>query len=521
MSRKWHEIGYQVDRMLVSGFVPPFMMSFFIAVFVLLMQFLWKFIEEIIGKGIEPLVVLEMVFYKSVSLFPLALPIAVLLAGVMVMGNLAERYELSSFKSAGVSLLRMMLPLFIVSSIIGLFSFYCSNTIIPLANLKYQSRLYDIRNQKPTLSIEPGVFNEDFRGYAIRVGKKHRDKETIEDIMVYDDTQRNRGQLSVVTAQKGRMYVSDDDGAFVMTLYDGYQYAEAETQNQPNSLPFTISHFEEWTRRFDLSEFQLDRTEEEQFKGHHMMKSARQIALELDTLDEQIALTKATSRSTYLMFGDTLSIKGERIISPEQELLQQYGDGLNIPLESGDTSRFSDRFLKEKMMLDTLKTNGSRSLAHAMPPGYVFDMVAEISSNIAIHQSTVERNERSIERLELTRRKHLYQLHWKFSLALACIVMMMIGGPMGTIVRKGGFGYPLLVSIIFFTFFIMSNISCQKLNDSEVLNPVLAAWLPVMMLGAISIFLTYKALNDAKIMDMDRIKTFFARLTMRRNMEGA
>ncbi len=135
----------------------------------------------------------------------------------------------------------------------------------------------------------------------------------------------------------------------------------------------------------------------------------------------------------------------------------------------------------------------------------------EIISNVTIQQSGVDRNGRTIERLELTRRKHVYQLHWKFSLALACVVMMMIGGPMGTIVRKGGFGYPLLVSIIFFTFFIMSNISCQKLNDSQTLNPVLAAWLPVIMLGTISIFLTYKALNDAKIMDMDRIKTFFAR----------
>src|SRR5688572_1999709 len=305
MKKKWHEIGYQIDRMLVSGFIPPFIMSFFIAVFVLLMQFLWKFIEEIIGKGIEPLVVLEMVFYKSVSLFPLALPIAVLLAGVMVMGNMAERYELSSFKSAGVSLLRILFPLFSISGLICLFSVYCSNTIIPLAKLKYQSRLYDIRNQKPTLSIEPGVFNEDFRGYAIRVGKKHKDKETIEDIMVYDDTQRNRGQLNVVTAQHGRMYVAEETGAFVMTLYDGYQYSEVESAERPNSLPFTVTHFNEWTRHFDLSEFDLGRTEEEQFKSHHLMKSARQIAWEIDTLDEQIEIAKKEGITPYKLFQDT------------------------------------------------------------------------------------------------------------------------------------------------------------------------------------------------------------------------
>ena len=278
MRKPWYDIGYQIDKLLVSSFIPPFMMSFFMALFVLIMQFLWKFIEDIIGKGVGALVIMEMFFYKSVSLFPLALPIAVLLASVMVMGNLAERYELSSFKSAGVPLTRILAPLLGLSTVIGLFSFYCSNTIIPIANLKYQSRLYDIRNQKPTLSIEPGVFNEDFHGYSIRVGKKHKDKETIEDIMVYDDSQRSKGRLNVVTAQKGKMYVSQDDGAFVMTLYDGYQYAEADGQGRPNAKPFMISHFNEWTRRFDLGEFDLDRTEEEQFKSHHTMKSARQIA---------------------------------------------------------------------------------------------------------------------------------------------------------------------------------------------------------------------------------------------------
>lgn len=520
MKKRWHEIGYQIDRMLISSFLPPFLLSFFIAVFVLLMQFLWKFIEEIIGKGIEPLVVLEMVFYKSVSLFPLALPIAVLLSGVMVMGNLAERYELSSFKSAGVSLHRMMMPLIVVSGLIALFSFYCSNTIIPLANLKYQSRLYDIRNQKPTLSIEPGVFNEDFRGYAIRVGKKHRDKMTIEDIMVYDDTQRNRGQMSVVTAQKGKMYVSEDDGAFVMTLYDGNQYSETEAQGKTNSLPFTVSHFKEWTRRFDLSEFNLDRTEEEQFKGHSMMKSARQIAQELDTIEEEIELVKSENQSKYLILGDSVSVRGETAYLADTArnfLMKRKLEGFGVQM---DSNKVISRYQDIKIMLDTLTTEKA-SVNAALPVAFKKQMRPDIISNVTLLQTSLDRRERSVERLELTKRKHIYQLHWKFSLALACIVMIMIGGPMGTIVRKGGFGYPLLVSIFFFTFFIMSNISCQKLNDSQVLDPFLAAWLPVMMLAVISVFLMYKALNDAKLMDVERLRTFIARLGRESKVENA
>ena len=374
MSKRWYDIGYQMDRLLVSSFLPPFFMSFFIALFVLIMQFLWKFIDDIIGKGVNVLVILELFFYKSVSLFPLALPIAVLLASVMVMGNLAERYELSSFKSAGIPLTRMIRPLFGISILIGLFSFYCSNTMIPLANLKYQSRLYDIRNQKPTLSIEPGVFNEDFKGYSIRVGKKHSDKQTIEDIMVYDDSQRNRGKLSVVTAKKGKMYVSDTDGAFVMTLYDGFQYVESDPESGTGSAPFMISHFKEWTRRFDLSEFDMDRTEEEQFKSHYSMKSARQIATEIDTLDEQIRMTYAANRLPSQLLQDTVynqdPIRDQQQPqfkvqdSARMQFLERKSKGLQI---SHDNVTMVNKYAEIKAFLDTTELKPGISLAEQLP----------------------------------------------------------------------------------------------------------------------------------------------------------
>ncbi|HZV68379.1 MAG TPA: LptF/LptG family permease [Saprospiraceae bacterium] len=507
--KRWYHIGYQIDRLLVSSFIPPFMMAFFIALFVLIMQFLWKFIEDIIGKGVGALLIMEMFFYKSISLFPLALPISVLLASVMVMGNMAERFELSSFKSAGISLTRILLPLILVASLIAIFSFYCSNTIIPIANLKYQSRLYDIRNQRPTLSIEPGVFNEDFRGYAIRVGKKLSDKKTIEDIMVYDDSQRNRGELNVVTAQRGEMYVSN--GAFVMTLFDGNQYSEAESNSKPNGLPFTISHFKEWTRKFDLSEFNLDRTEEEQFKAHQMMKSARQIAIEIDTLEEQINLEKRNYNIKFLVLSDSS-------VAPSKAFIMK-NDSARIPQVKNlmpdavffNKSFPSERYQMIRHILDSIPVAGATSMLTLFPEVFLKDKKSRIVNNLIVQQSTVDRTDRSVERLELTKRKHTYQLHWKFSLAFACIVMLMIGGPMGTIVRKGGFGYPLLVSILFFTFFLMSNISSQKLNDAGKMNPVLAAWFPVVLLSLIASFLTFKALNDSKIMDLDRLKTYFAR----------
>jgi lipopolysaccharide export system permease protein len=161
--------------------------------------------------------------------------------------------------------------------------------------------------------------------------------------------------------------------------------------------------------------------------------------------------------------------------------------------------------------LDTIKVEAALSVMELLPVNLQREFKGQINSRISIARSTLDRNARTIERLELSKRKHIYEFHWKFSLAAACIVMLLIGGPMGTIVRKGGFGYPLLVSIFFFTFFLMSNISCKKLNDAQKLPPVLAAWMPVIMLAIISGFLTYKALQDSKIMDMDRFKAFFTK----------
>jgi len=198
----------KIDELVITSFFPPFVLAFFIAVFVLIMQFLWSFIDELVGKGIGAFDLAEMLFYRSLSLFPLAFPIGILLASVMVFGGLSERYELSSLKSAGVSLLRTMVPAIVFATGVALFSIFCSNTLIPLSNLKFQSRLYDMRNQKPALSLVEGIFNDDFKGYSIHIGKKFSDNGRIENVVIYDQTTTTRRQFSVVTADRGEMYAA-------------------------------------------------------------------------------------------------------------------------------------------------------------------------------------------------------------------------------------------------------------------------------------------------------------------------
>jgi len=280
----------KIDKLLTSSFIAPFIATFFIALFVLIMQFLWTYIDDIVGKGAGLWIIVELLFYLSISLFPTALPIAVLISSVMLMGNLAENYELASFKSAGVPLLRVMAPLMAVTAVISLFSFFCSNNFIPIANLKFKSRLYDIRKQKPTLSLEEGVFNDDFKDIIIHIGKKGEDNVSIEDILIYDHSNYNRDRASIITAKRGEMYATDGQEYFVMNLYDGSQYQEMEASGtgREKNHPFMRTSFKEWTRIFDLGEFELNRTDERLFKSHQTMLSARQLVVAIDSIDHKI-----------------------------------------------------------------------------------------------------------------------------------------------------------------------------------------------------------------------------------------
>lgn len=503
----------KIDILIIRSFVPPFIMAFFIALFVLVMQFLWKFIDDIVGKGLSFFDLGELLFYRSLSLFPLALPIGVLLAGVMVIGNMSEKYELSSLKSAGISLFRVLLPAIILSICIAAFSFYCSNTLIPISNLKFQSRLYDIRVQKPALNIEEGVFNDDFKGFSIHIGEKAPDNRFIADVLIFNNTAQTKGKLQLVSAKSGEMYYTEDRRFFVMKLYDGYQYQEMENRPGEKGMPFARTNFKEWIKEFDMSEFDLRDTDEDLFKSHHMMKSVSQLAIEIDTLAMKYEDAK---RKNYYDFAGmfSFSLVGLDTISMAAELAKEESQ-LKIEADRErrlNTSPGRQQSTKRSVpplerALDSLTrqeiTPNTRFASHFNASDIrQFAQRGKQLANSVISNS--ERNQRIMENILLNRRKHIYELHSKFSLAAVCIVFLFIGGPMGAIVRKGGFGYPLLIAIFFFTTFIILNILCKKLNESGSLHPILAAWLPNLILAPVSIVLAFKAMNDSKLLDADR-----------------
>ncbi len=506
----------KIDQLVLTSFLGPFLVSFAIALFVLIMQFLWLYIDDMAGKGIGLLILLEVIGYMSISIFPMALPIAVLISSVMVMGNLAERYELSSMKSAGVSLLRIMSSLIIASAVIGVFSYVCSDYLSPLANLKFKSRLYDIRKQKPALAIEEGVFNDDFRLFVIRIGKKERDNETIRDIFIEDQSQMGRLKLSEILADSGQMFTTKDGRFFVMNLYNGVQYQEPNPtrlrSDGSSGAPFIRLSFQSWTKVWELSEFEMSRTDEERFKGQRTMQTIKELRQSIDSLHREMEEQRRDMAEELLTTLKRIAHKPDPKKDPiEQERLRQ-DSLLRANWKPGDPP------LPEPVLPDLPQQKLEKPLteyatwAETFEPHYRPRLIQDAQVQLRLTKTAVERRSNQIEYRRKEAAKMGYELYAKYSFAVVCVVFLFIGGPMGAIIRKGGFGYPILVSIVFFVTFIMLTILCRKLAEAYLLTPFWAAMTPSIVLVPVAAFLTWRAVNDTAMFSTDRIDRFALRV---------
>ncbi|MEO1261865.1 MAG: LptF/LptG family permease [Bacteroidota bacterium] len=556
----------KLDNLLIKSFLPPFVVTFFIALFVLVMQTLWLYIDDIAGKGIGFFLMVELVGYMSVSMIPMALPVAVLISSVMVMGNLAERYELSSIKSAGVSLWRTIRPLMVVTLTIGLFSFFCSNYFIPVSNLKFKSRLHDIKNQKPALSMEESLFNQDFQGYSIRLGDKMADNQTIRDVLLYDNREANKGMLNMVAADSGQMYGSADGKFFVMHLFDGSQVSEPKPTNKggKRNYPMMRATYQEWTKVFDLNEFELDRTDENLFKSHHTMLSNRQLLIAIDSIDlrledRQNRIDEQTNRHYHFWEKRALEKKKkereeESKRKKEEAEKKKKTEQKNDPAAASQAA--AERAKKERLRAqakrdkNTAKQNAQKkknpaktknpqntnkppkktqkkkkdqleqqidqpietyeSIAFTFKEAKRKQLFESAKSNVRTIKDQAASSIRSIKKTRETRVKHVFEYHSKYSLAIACFIFLFVGAPMGAIVRKGGFGWPLLISIIFFMLFIVISIFSKNIAERFVIDAVLAAWMNCLVIFPMGLILTYWAMQD---MGWSQIVDFFKSLS--------
>jgi lipopolysaccharide export system permease protein len=527
----------KLDKLLARSFVGPFIVTFGIALFVLLMQILWLYLDDIAGKGLSFFQIMELLAYKCVGLVPLALPLALLISSVMVLGGLAEHYELSSFKSAGVSLLRVMRPLIVFGIISAGVSYACADYLIPAANLQFGARMYAIQQKKPTLNMEPGVFNEDFDRFSIRLGDKADDGRAIQDVLIYDHTKANVGELSQITADDGEMYTVGGGAFFVMRLFDGHQYVEQRAGGSGGrSAPFLRTNFEEYTKVFDLSEFMMEEHAASMFASNRSMLSTRQLQVAVDSLSDDILIRKqglsnhllaylpelprdtvvyreATARTRDRLEYD-MAVEDSLIMTGEDTLADGREPVPELPKAELPTSRSIERTaraLNHPLVRGAAPWTGVSALIDSASQENRNRIYNRARSSI---RSVTGQSNSAIDLLPGLREqrvKHVYDMHMKYSMAVVCIIFIFIGAPMGAIVRKGGFGYPILISIIFFVIFVILTIFCRKLAESFVVSGAMAGWLPCIILFPVSLWITYSAMKDAKLLDADRVKLAYRR----------
>lgn len=469
----------KLDIMLLKGFIGPFVVSFSIALFVLVMQTLWLYIDDIIGKGAGFFVIIEFLIYLSISLIPMALPIGVLLAGVFLFGNLGENYELSSIKSAGISLFRIMIPIIAFSAVIGILSWVFSDYIIPRSNLKFLSRLHDLKRQKPTLSFTEGEFNEDFYGYVIRIEKKSSNGMHIQGVQIHDHNNPN-SQTSIL-AKSGIMYVTESGKYLVMQLENGEMLQIPDKRSIGGSdYPFVKSRFDTLTKVFSLKQFELERSDEDLFKDNQRMKNSHQLRKDIDSLKyETEKLIRPVIRKS---FPDARKAFANESVTVNS----------SPPMISTDTAanRRDSISLAEQIAIYNGKGT-DKTLEYKRKALKFLERDIESNSN---HKD-------SMRSIEVRRSKYTYELMIKYSFALICLIFIFVGAPLGAIVRKGGYGYPLLLCIMVFVSYILLNTFFKRLSESLSIDTYLGILMPCIIIAIPGIFLTWKALRDRNIMD--------------------
>jgi lipopolysaccharide export system permease protein len=545
-----------IDKYLIKAFFPPFVVAFGIALFVLVMQFLWVYIDEIMGKGLNLLDITELIFYLSMTMVPMALPIGVLISSVMVMGNMAERYELSSFKSAGVGLVRVMRPMVYAVLTIVFFSIFVSEKVIPWANLKFYSRFYDIRKSKPTLTFQEGIFNDEFEDYTMRIGKKSKDGKSLENVMIYSNKRYNTNQINQSHSKEGEMFTTSDGQFIVMNLFDGMQFQEttSSNNNSNNHYPFVRIKFKSWQKIFDLSQFDKKKTGEGAFGSHQKMKNSFELLQAVDSVGrtepnimsdmarnvstiftpmknanynkdtaqstsvkDSIAATKMNGKDTTQIVKADSTAKANLNKAPIATYVgHDMVSSIQLKIDSLSKARLAGTPYGKKPFNLTPSVSGVKkdSSTKKLPqyfydleknrPSYELNTIKTTADGKAQNAMTsIKSAITQMGSMRDNQGRFLYEMNMKYSYALICLVFLFIGAPMGAIIQKGGFGMPILVAIVFFMIYMVGIIFCKNLKDTHDISFVAAAWIPLLIELPIAIVLTYRAVNDFKMINFD------------------
>lgn len=557
-----------------------------------------KYLDEIVGKDLDLSVIMQLIFYFSVFMTPNAFPLAVLLSSLMTFGNLGEHFELTAMKGAGISLIRVMIPIFAFAVLLTAAAYYSNNYIVPKANLKAFSLLYDVKQMKPSMELKEGTFYNGIEGYSIKVGEKYPDGKTLKDLIIYDHTE-GQGNKQITMADSGKMYNIYNDRYMVLEMFNGKTYREEKvikknyiSQQHPDAL--MRNEFGAQKIVFSLASFDLKRTKEELFSSNRLMKNSRQLKIDVDSMKiEFIDKTEEVKEHSFKFFDyhlqDIVGIYKERALEREarargKEEEKEYKEQKEREeRENQESKKLKNKIVslekssdsaKVRKVVPSIQSNNKKSLVkNEVPVKYrsssqkslkksksLTSKNSKIKSKERLNKDTESDSEDSVivkptfeenivtidslfnsstltkkafnrsltsvryvknnmtmrngqlEKLKTEINKFQLEQFKKLSYAVTILIMFFIGAPLGAIIKRGGLGVPVLISLSFFILFYVISMMCEKWTRTDVMDPLLAAWMANIILFPIGLFFMKQAKNDARLFEVDFYIIFFLKL---------
>lgn len=545
----------KIDQLVFRAFIGPFILTFLVVTFILLVTQMLRYLSEIFGKGIGVEVIGQFIWHFSIFQTPFALPLAVMLASLICFGNLGEHSELTAIKSAGISLTRALLPIGAFVLLVSVFAFYSNSYLVPRSALKAYSLLYDIRQKKPTLDIKEGVFYDGIDNFRIKVNKKAEDGKTLKGLIIYDHS-AGMGNTDVIKADSGLMYTFNNDRFLKLELFNGNFYSEEITTSNINRQikvkPFNRTSFDRSEIVFDLSIFDLKRTNEELFSTDRFMRNHEQLKVDIDSMKKEILDMRLVYFRAAQHYWPYLRRTNAVKMPTEIKAFGQIKDSLvqNVKDTIADDNIGSiNRFISHETLADIssrriplkvdttvkVKVKQIAETSAAFTDEQIADIKAQVDAHYAdkknlnaMYKTTIglTRQMKSKSSVNKNRLRHFVRESKIFIIqreklvanATACFILFLIGAPLGSIIKKGGLGIPVFVSIVFFIIYYVVGMMAEKQARQNMMDPYVAAWLPNIVLLPFGLFSFKQARKDARILELDyyiilfeSIRKFFTR----------
>ena len=450
----------KLDLFILKSYLVPLVIIFFVTTFLLLMQFLWRYIDDLVGKGLELRIILELFFFAAMGLLQMSLPLAVLCSSIFAYGSMGDTNELIAIKSAGVSLSRIMLPLIVFNVILMAGAFVYANNVLPYSNLRLWSLMFDVRNQRPEMNIKEGIFFDGIDQVRLKISSKNTETNMMYDMMIYDH-RNNAGNTSVIIADSATMKVTDDKRYLVLTLYSGESYEDVIERGSIDEYrkkrPFRQYSFDKQQVLFELEDYAFSRTNVELFKHNSQMQNVVQLDYMIDSL--RLNYKGHNSRCfTQFYINNVYKAKAN-------------GDSLGVMV--GVDTLYANMSQEEKLSVAMKALNSARTAESYL--------LATIEPTISQEQGL---------------NKFRIEWHKKFTLGFVCIIMFFVGAPFGALVRKGGFGVPVIASFIFYLMYYVLTMIAEKSVKAATISAWFGMWYPIVIIFLIGVYLTYLAVND-------------------------